>query len=223
MKVAPISKELDKLSSEVLDVLSKTAGSRNYAEAVPVLFSLYSLRVTPDNLRAWHVRRAAVEIAERTAPDVRCPIDEYAEAIAVWREARLTWSTISSMLARPAPDGFGFAVKQEALRSWWFRRTTHQARMTAKQLELTAGLERVRFGPATAPPKFQFAALEQTLDAGVAPGAAREANPSINGETAIQRKIREKNAAKPASTALQDTLLEELAQRNAPQQYGAGS
>jgi hypothetical protein len=139
-----IAKDLDRLSDEVLEVLVSTVPARSYAKAAPLLFSKYSLRVTPDNLRAWHIRRVAVEAAEVTPADVRCETDEYAEAIAVWREPerRLGWGTIARLLE----SSFGYVVKEQTLRSWWHRRKEAGLKSSAGVAAVTRGVELARAG-----------------------------------------------------------------------------
>jgi hypothetical protein len=207
--MTPISKELDNLCEEVLEVLGSTTPPRNYTSAVKSLFSRYSLKVTADNLRAWHVRRVALSVVESIAPDVRCRIDDYAEAIMVWRdpELRLNWATISAMLAAPAPNGFEFAVSEQALRNWWHRRKLLGEKRAAGLAAVRAGLPQ-----ASMPQAYPVPAPKAELDCqivGAVPVAPTNTK-AINGENDIQRKIRLSNQLKDANSQAQDKLLASL-------------
>lgn len=203
------SKQLDELSEEVLSIILNTTPTRNYTAAVPQIFRRYALRVTADNLRAWHVRRVALEVADRTPADIRCPIDDYSEAIAVWREARLTWSTIEKLLVAPAPDGFGFVTNQGALRNWWHRRK-------ARGLKMQAGLKDVSAGVRS----FQTSNAGTDADASPRPFATPAQRPDfavgLDDETPTQRAIRESRLEAAGKANRQDALLDRLAQAQAP-------
>jgi hypothetical protein len=210
-----ISSELDRLSAEVLEVLGQTRPARNYAAAAPALFTRFAIRVTPDNLRAWHVRRVAVDLAERTPVDVRCEIDDYAEAIQVWRADRRTWATISRLL----DDGFGFIASAQTLRGWWWRRKNRGAKAEADGSAVARGVATIEPGSpapilgqaaptATAGPQ---APASPSLSPAPAPTQPVPMNRVLPGETETQRRIREKRQAQAAQTGIQDHLLERLA------------
>lgn len=207
--MTPISKELDNLCEEVLEVLGSTTPPRNYTSAVKSLFLSYSLKVTADNLRAWHVRRVAMSVVESITPDVRCRIDDYAEAIMVWRDPvlRLNWATISAMLAAPAPKGFEFVVSEQALRSWWHRRKKLGEKRAAGLAAVRAGLPQASM-PQAYPVPGPKAELDYQI-AGAVPVAPTNTK-TINGENDIQRKIRLSNQLKDANSQAQDKLLASL-------------
>jgi hypothetical protein len=205
MTSTPISKELDRLSDEVLGVLASVSSVNRYASASPVLYSQYALRVTPDNLRAWHVRRVAIAVAERTAPDVRCAIDDYAEAILVWRDAagpRMFWSTIAAKLGAPAPEGFGFVVTAENLRGWWHRRKRSGEKAAATLESVRVGVQSSGRALVARPPSAGHVTV-------AAPKVAAFSFP-VAGENDAQRRIRESRAAAANKTSGVDALLSQF-------------
>ena len=225
-----VSSELDNLSTEVLEVLAQTRPARNYAATAPVLFARFAIRVTPDNLRAWHVRRVAIDLAERTPQDVRCDIDDYAEAIRVWRTDRRTWATVSRLLA----EGFGFTASEQTLRGWWWRRKERGDKAGAAGAAVARGVQGIVFGvPLTSVRQSEFPAAELPAAGSQAPAATSQqiARPTalasiaarLLGETDVQQRIREKRLAQAAQTGIQDQLLARLAASAASAPTGAAA
>ena len=196
------------MSDEVLGVLASVSTVNSYASAAPILLTRYALRVTPDNLRAWHVRRVAMAVAEKTAPDVRCAIDDYAEAIMVWRDPagpKMYWSTIAKKLAAPAPEGFGFMVTAENLRGWWHRRKRSGEKAAASLSSVQAGFHSSGRAQVSEPASQERPQPVVQVTAS-APMLVSTALP-FGGENDAQRRILESRAAAASNTSGVDALL----------------
>lgn len=229
MTSTTISQDLDRLSDEVFRVLSTTTPPRNYAAAVPLLFDKYALRVKADNLRAWHIRRVAVIDSDQSTPDIRSPIDEYAEAILVWKDPSaptMYWPTIAKKLS----ENFGFVVTQGALRGWWFRRKRAGAKAAVALALVQDGL-RVAGAPAPTPtpPSPQNATPVHPpapIPVVIAPPASPQnqaVRPPVNGETPAQRQVREDREAAQQPTRVTGILAMLEAKTVAAASGSAGS
>ncbi|MFG6488289.1 hypothetical protein ACG04R_16500 [Roseateles sp. BYS78W] len=197
-----ISSELDRLAADVMAVLAATRPPRNYAAAAPALYERFAVKVTPDNLRAWHVRRVAVDLSDRTPADIRCDIDDYAEAIRLWREERRTWATISRLLM----DGFAFDASEQRLRGWWHRRETRATKIAASSAAVGTGVASMVAGLPPAP-----APQTQPGITASSPPPIFPVSRALPGENDAQRRIREARERRAAETGIQDALLDRLA------------
>lgn len=211
-----ISSELDRLAADVMAVLAATRPPRNYAAAAPALYERFAIKVTPDNLRAWHVRRVAVDLSDRTPADIRCDIDDYAEAIRLWREERRTWATISRLLK----DGFAFEASEQRLRGWWHRRENRATKIAASSASVGTGVASMAAGLPPAPaPHSQAPSPAPTAPAPQIPSSITSASPpasvhvsrALPGENDAQRRIRESRERRAAETGIQDAMLDRLA------------
>lgn len=208
--------ELDRLASDVLEALDQTRSQHKYADAAKALFSRFAIKVSADNLRAWHVRRVAADLSERTPVDLRCDTDDYADAIRMWREERRTWASISKLLK----EGFGFDVSEQALRGWWWRRKTRAEKDLAASAAVGGAVSAVVAAARQVPPTSD--AAQTQAPAAAAPRATPAASPAaqfisraLPSETDVQRKIREKREQGAGVTSLQDSMLDRLAGQSA--------